>query len=99
MLTRKIVRIVYHESPELILDIAVYDAESPSYHIKYIHPAHHAEVDSVEDLRSGIQFDETTRIKDWQDFMNAVYMLPDQYIRSLDVIVLTRAGEVMEKES
>ncbi len=99
MLTRKIVRIVYHENPELILDIAVYDAESPSYQIKYIHPAHHAEVDSVEDLRSGVQFDETARIKDWQDFMNAVYMLPDQYIRSLDVIVLTRAGEVMEKES
>jgi hypothetical protein len=99
MMTRKMVRIVYHENPELVLDIAVYDADSLSYQIKYIHPAHHAEVDSVDDLRSGIQFEEPTHIKEWQDFMNALYMLPDQYIRSLDVIVLTRAGEVIEEES
>lgn len=98
-MTRKIVRIVYHENPNLVLDIAVYDPENPSYQIKYIHPSHHAEVDSVEDLRSGIQFDEPANIKHWQDFMNALYMLPDQYIRSLDLIVLTRAGEVIEEES
>jgi hypothetical protein len=97
MLNRKIVRIIYHENPEILLDVAVYDAESTSYEIRYIHPSHHAEVDNIEELRQGVTFEVPAFLRDWIGFLNALQMLPDQYIRDLDVIVLTRAGEVIEE--
>jgi hypothetical protein len=94
---RKIVQIVYHENPKLRLDVAVYYPESTEYRIRYIHPSHHAEVENISKLLKGIEFDEPKMLTDWQGFMNALRMLPDQYIRSLDVIYLTRAGEVIQE--
>jgi hypothetical protein len=94
---RKIVKIVYHENPELTLDVAVYYPESTEYRIRYIHPRHHAEVEDTSKLLKGVEFDEPKTLTDWQGFMNALRMLPDQYLRSLDVIYLTRSGEVFEE--
>jgi hypothetical protein len=94
---RKIVRIVYHENPKITLDVAVYYPESTEYRIRYIHPSHHAEVEKISNLLKGVQFEEPKMLTDWHAFMNALRMLPDQYIRSLDVIYLTRAGEVIEE--
>ena len=93
---RKIVKIVYHENPELTLDVAVYYPDSTEYRIRYIHPRHHAEVETISKLLKRVEFDDPKMLTDWQGFMNALRMLPDQYIRSLDVIYLTRSGEVIE---
>lgn len=93
---RKIVQIVYNENPKLKLDVAVYYPDSTEYRIRYIHPTHHAEVENISMLLKGVEFDEPRTLTDWHGFMNALRMLPDQYIRSLDVIYLTRSGEVME---
>ncbi|MHA2004949.1 MAG: hypothetical protein ACW960_12690 [Candidatus Thorarchaeota archaeon] len=92
---RKIVRIVYNANTELTLDVAVYYPESTEYRIRYIHPSHHAEVENISKLLKGIEFDDPKMLTDWHGFMNALRMLPDQYIRSLDVIYLTRTGEVL----
>ncbi|MHA1925025.1 MAG: hypothetical protein ACXABV_00775 [Candidatus Thorarchaeota archaeon] len=92
---RKIVQIVYHENPKLKLDVAVYYPESTEYRIRYIHPSHHAEVENISKLLKGVEFDEPKTLTDWHGFMNALRTLPDQYIRSLDVIYLTRTGEVI----
>ena len=94
---RKIIKIVYHENPELTLDVAVYYPMSTEYKIRYIHPSHHAEVENISKLLKGVEFDELKMLTDWHGFMNALRMLPDQYIRSLDVIYLTRSGEVIEE--
>jgi len=93
---RKIVQIVYNENPKLKLDVAVYYPESTEYRIRYIHPNHHTEVEKISKLLKGIEFDEPKMLTDWHGFMNALRMLPDQYIRSLDVIYLSRTGEVFE---
>ena len=95
---RKIVQIVYHENPELKLDVAVYYPDSTEYRIRYIHPSHHAEVEKISKLLKGVEFDDPKMLTDWQGFMNALRMLPDQYMRSLDVIYLTRSGEVIEDQ-
>ncbi|MFX0107249.1 MAG: hypothetical protein ACFE7R_03115 [Candidatus Hodarchaeota archaeon] len=95
---RKVVQIVYHENPQLKLDAVVYYPDTVDYRISYIHPSHHAEVDSIEKLLKGVQFDDPALLRDWHSFMNALRMLPDQYIRSLDVIILTQAGDVIEEE-
>lgn len=92
---RKIVQIVYNENPKITLDVAVYYPESTEYRIRYIHPSHHAEVEKISNLLKGVQFDEPKMLTDWHAFTNALRMLPDQYIRMLDVIYLTRAGEVV----
>ena len=93
---RKIVQIVYNENPGLTLDAAVYYPESTEYKIRYIHPSHHAEVKNISKLLKGIEFDDPKTLTDWHAFMNALRMLPDQYIRSFDVIYLTRTGEVIK---
>jgi hypothetical protein len=94
---RRQIRIVYHENPRLMVDAVVYDAETSTYEIRFIHPNHHAEVGSVADLQRDVQFDDPLLLRDWHAFMNALQMLPDQYLRSLDVIILTKTGEVMEE--
>ncbi|MFW9887370.1 MAG: hypothetical protein ACFFER_04270 [Candidatus Thorarchaeota archaeon] len=93
---RKIVQIVYNENPKLKLDVAVYYPDSSEYRIQYIHLTHHAEVENISKLLTGGEFNEPKLLTDWHGFMNALRMLPDQYIRSLDVIYLTRSGEVIE---
>lgn len=93
---RKIVQIVYNENPQLKLDVAVYYPDSTEYRIRYIHPTHHAEVENISKLLKDVELDEPRMITDWHRFMNALRMLPDQYIRSLDVIYLTRSGEVIK---
>lgn len=93
---RKIVQIVYHENPKLTLDVAVYYPESTEYKIRYIHPSHHAEVEDISKLLKRIEFDDPKMLTDWHGFMNALRTLPDQYLRSLDVIYLARTGIVIE---
>ncbi|MGD9381011.1 MAG: hypothetical protein PVI03_01050 [Candidatus Thorarchaeota archaeon] len=93
---RKIVQIVYNANPEFTLDVAVYYPESTEYRIRYIHPSHHTEVEKISKLLKGIEFDDPKMLTDWHGFINAIRMLPDQYIRSLDVIYLTRTGEVIK---
>jgi hypothetical protein len=94
---RKIVQIVYHENPKITIDVAVYYPESTEYRIRYIHPSHHAEVEQISKLLKGVQFDEPSMLTDWHAFMNALRMLPDQYLLLLDVIYLTRTGDVIEE--
>ena len=93
---RKIVQIVYHENHTLTLDVAVYYPDSTEYRIRYIHPTHHAEIENISNLLKGVEFDDPKLLTDWQGFMNALRMLPDQYLRSLDVVYLTQAGTVIE---
>ncbi len=96
---RKIVQVVYHEDPKLKLDVAVYYPDNVEYRIRYIHPSHHAEMENVSNLLKGVQFDDLRMLTEWHGFMNALRMLPDQYLRSLDVIYLTRAGAVVEEHN
>lgn len=95
---RKVVQIVYNENSKLKLDVAVYYPDSTEYRIRYIHPNHHAEVENISGLLKGVSFEDPKMITDWHGFMNALRMLPDQYIRSLDVIYLTRTGEVVKDQ-
>jgi hypothetical protein len=95
-LEKKVVHIVYHENPQHWLDVAIYDPKGDSYEVKYIHPSHHAEVDSIAELLKGVEFEDPALLRDWQAFMNALRMLGDQWLLSLDVIILTRSGEVIE---
>ncbi|MHA1961615.1 MAG: hypothetical protein ACW99U_15440 [Candidatus Thorarchaeota archaeon] len=95
---KKVVHIEYHENPKLWLDVAIYDPESDSYEVKFIHPSHHAEVESISDLLKDVEFEDPSLLRDWQAFMNALRMLADQWLLSLDVIILTRSGEVIESE-